>query len=173
MKKPFKPDFLPIMLTDREIIEVLKIENEARAKVEKFNSMLERSPVKRELLMLFSLNESVQSTRIEGTQASFSDVIKAEVTGEKNKNIIEVLNYFEALKQAEALLERIPICNRMFFELHKTLLTDGRGQNRSPGEYRKVQNFVGPTNNIKDATYIPPEPQLLHEYMHNLEQYKR
>ncbi len=171
MKKPFRPDFLPIKLTDREIIEVLKIENEARTKIERFNSILERSPIKRELLMLFTMNESVQSTRIEGTQASFSDVIKAEATGKKNKDTVEVLNYFEALKQVEVLLDQIPISNRMFFKLHKTLLTDSRGRNRSPGEYRKVQNFVGPTNNIKDATYIPPEPHLVYEYMHNLERY--
>lgn len=171
MKKPFKPNFLPVELTDREIIEILKIENEARARIEKFNSILERSPIKRELLMLFSMSESIQSTRIEGTEASFSEVMMVGATGKKNEDIVEVLNYFEAIKQAEILLENMPISNRMFCKLHETLLRNSRGQNRSPGEYRKSQNFLGPTSNIKDATYIPPEPFAVPDYMANLERY--
>lgn len=171
MKKPFNPEFLPIKLDSSDIIEILKLEAEARANVEKFNSILERSVIKRELLVLFSLNESVQSTKIEGTQASFSEVMESEVTGNKNKDITEVLNYFKGLKEAEYLLKKIPISTRMFLKLHETILMDSRGQHRSPGSYRKIQNFIGPTNNIKDATYIPPEPNLIPEYMSNLEEY--
>ena len=171
MNKPFEPDFLPIKLTEREIIDILKLEVKAANKIASFSSVLERSPIKRELLMLFSMNESIQSTRIEGTQTSFTDVMEAEVTGERNKDIVEVVNYFDALKQAEELLKRIPICTRMFYELHKTLLEGSRGRHRSPGEYRKIQNFIGPTSNIKDATYIPPSPDLVHRYMENLEKY--
>lgn len=171
MKKPFEPSFLPIKLADRDIIDILKLEAEVGSKIARFNSILGRSPIKKELLMLFSMTESVQSTRIEGTQTSFSDVMEAEVTGETNKDIVEVLNYFNALKQAEELLKNIPISTRMFYTLHRTLLLDSRGQNRSPGEYRRVQNFIGPTKNIKDATYIPPTPDLVHRYMDNLEKY--
>ena len=171
MKKPFKPEVLPIKLDSKDTIEILKLEVEARAKVEKFNSILERSVIKRELLMLFSMNESVQSTRIEGTQASFSEVMESEITGNRNKDITEVINYVEALNEAQDLLKQIPISTRMFLRLHDTLLKDSRGKNRSPGEYRKVQNHIGPTNKIEDATYIPPEPNLIKVYMSNLEKY--
>lgn len=171
MKKPFEPNFLPIKLDSSDTIEILKLEAEARSRVEKFNSILERSVIKRELLILFSLNESVESTRIEGTQASFSKVMESEVTGNVNKDIVEVLNYVEALTEAQELLKRIPISTRMFFKLHETLLKDGRGGNRSPGTYRKTQNYIGPTSKIEDATYIPPEPNLVEGYMSNLEKY--
>lgn len=50
-------------------------------------------------------------------------------------------------------------------------MKDARGSTGLIGEYRKVQNFIGPTNDIKDAQYIPPEPQKVPKYMHNLEQY--
>lgn len=171
MRKPFKPNYLPIELNSADTIEILKLEGEARARVERFNSILERSIIKKELLMLFSMNESVQSTKIEGTQASFSDVMESEVTGNKNKDITEVFNYFDALTKAEDLLKQIPISTRMFLKLHEIILKDSRGQNRSPGSYRKIQNFIGPTNKIEDATYIPPEPTLVAEYMTNLEKY--
>lgn len=171
MKKPFEPNFLPIKLTNSETIEILKLEGEARARIERFNSILERSIIKKGLLMLFSLNESVQSTKIEGTQVSFSEVMESEITGEKNKDVVEVLNYFEALVEAQDLLNRIPISTRMFFKLYETILGDSRGGNRSPGSYRKIQNYIGPTSKIEDATYIPPEPNLVEAYMSNLEKY--
>lgn len=172
MKKPFKPSFLPIKLNSQDTIEILKLEIEARARLEKFNSILERSVIKRELLMLFSMNESVQSTRIEGTQATFSEVIEAGITGNSSKGITEVLNYFGTLNRAESLLKKIPISTRMFLNLHETILRDSRGQNRSPGTYRKIQNFIGPEGcKIENATYIPPEPHMIGEYMSNLEKY--
>ena len=172
MKKPFKPKFLPIKLNSQDTIEILKLESEARARVEKFNSILERSVIKRELLMLFSMSESVQSTRIEGTQASFSEVIESEVTGNSSKDITEVMNYFDTLNRAENLLKQIPISTRMFLNLHETILKSSRGQNRSPGTYRKIQNFIGPEGcKIEDTTYIPPEPNMIGEYMTNLEKY--
>lgn len=171
MKIPFKPKLLPIDMDYKDLIEILKLESEARAKVEKFNSILERSVIKKELLMLFSINESIQSTRIEGTQASFSEIIEAEATGKRNKDIIEVGNYFEALSKATTLLKENPISTRMFLKLHEIILKDSRGGNRSPGEYRKVQNFIGPTSRKEDATYIPPEPQFINQYMSNLEKY--
>lgn len=171
MKAPFVPNYLPVRLDVGDIIEILRLEVDASAKVEKFNAILERSEIKSELLMLFSLKESVQSTKIEGTQASFSDVMEAEITGKKTEDTVEVVNYFEALSKAGSLLKEIPISTRMFFELHKILLKNSRGENRSPGSYRKVQNFIGPTSKIEDAVYIPPEPQLVDEYMSNLERY--
>lgn len=171
MKKPFEPNLLPIKLKDKDVVDILKLEIEARAKIEKFNSILERSIIKKELLLLFSLKESVESTRIEGTQASFSEVIESEATGDKTKDTEEVWSYFEGLKQAQYLMTQIPISTRLFLKVHETILENGRGEHRNPGSYRTVQNFIGPTSDIKDASYIPPEPQYISKYMSNLEEY--
>lgn len=171
MKKPFRPRLLPINLSAEDIIDIMKLETEARVKIERYNSILERSPIKEEIFLIFSLDESLQSTRIEGTQATFDEVISSEISGEKGNDVIEVLNYMTALGKGVELLKVLPISTRLILELHKILLKDARGESRNPGEYRKVQNFIGPTSKIEDATYIPPEANLIPEYMSNLEKY--
>jgi Fic family protein len=91
----------------------------------------------------------------------------------KTIDIQEVLNYSEALRIGENLIARIPLSTRLIKEMHKILLSgEVRGKNRSPGEYRSIQNFIGPEGcTIQNASYIPPEPQLVPEYMSNLEKY--
>jgi Fic family protein len=66
-----------------------------------------------------------------------------------------------------------PISTRLFKALHTTLMSNHvRGSNRSPGEYRRIQNFIGPEGcTLETATFVPPEPQLVDHYMGNLEQY--
>ncbi|MCT4564378.1 MAG: Fic family protein [Maledivibacter sp.] len=171
MLKPFTPNYLPISLSEDNIIYLYKLTIDARVKIERFNSLLERSIISDEALVFFSLHESIESTRIEGTQTTFSQIMESDITGESNNDIQEVKNYLDALEYGKQKLKLIPISTRMFFELHSIILKDSRGQNRSPGEYRKIQNFIGPTSNIKDATYIPPEPNLISDYMSNLEKY--
>lgn len=170
-KKPFRPMKLPVQLSDKDIIEILHLEADVRAGIQEFNSILERSVLKEELLMMFSLVESVQSTKIEGTQASFSEVLESEIKGSENKDVREVKNYFEGLKKGRELLKNIPISTRMILQIHEIILKGSRGQDRNPGNYRQIQNFIGPTNKIDDATYIPPEANLIPEYMSNLENY--
>lgn len=171
MLKPFEPQFLPISLANEDIIHLYKLATETRVKIERFNLLLERSPVSEAALMFFSLNESIESTKIEGTQATFSDIMEAEITGRTNNDIQEVNNYFDAINHGKERLNVLPISTRLFHELHSIILKDSRGENRSPGEYRKIQNFIGPSNSIKDATYIPPEPSKIDLYMSNLEKY--
>ncbi|NLB33916.1 MAG: Fic family protein [Tissierellia bacterium] len=171
MKRPFYPKYLPVNIPLESLLEILKIETDARVKIERYNSILERSPIREEIFLMFSLDESLQSTRIEGTQATFDEVISSEITGDKRVDIIEVRNYLEALTQGVELLKIFPISTRILLELHKIILSNARGENRNPGEYRKVQNFIGPTSRIEDATYIPPEANLLPDYITNLEKY--
>lgn len=171
MLKPFKPKLLPISLPSEDILKLYKYAIDARVKIERFNSLLERSIISEEALVFFSLNESIQSTKIEGTQTTFSEIMESDITGETNNDIQEVRNYLDALTFGKDKLKQLPISTRLFFELHSIILRDSRGRNCSPGEYRKIQNFIGPTSNIKDAAYIPPEPHVIPEYMSNLEKY--
>lgn len=91
----------------------------------------------------------------------------------KNSDTTEVLNYYRALIYGERELKSIPLSTRMFKELHKILLSDNvRGRNRTPGEFRSIQNFIGPDGcTIKTTSFVPPEPQLVNEYISNLENY--
>lgn len=171
MKRPFNPKLLQIELSAQDSMEILKLEIEARVKIERCSQMLNNSVIQKEILMMFSLDESIQSTKIEGTRATYDEVMESEITGTPKKDVQEVLNYFDALSLGTELLRIIPLSTRLILQLHSTILQDSRGENRSPGEYRKIQNFIGPNNKIEDASYIPPEPQKIHEYMSNLEKY--
>lgn len=171
MKRPFVPNKLPITLTSDEIISLLKLALDARVKIQEFNTLLDRSIISDTIISYFSMHESIESTKIEGTQATFNDVMASELSGEQSNDVQEVVNYLEALIYGRQKLSTLPISTRLFHELHSIILNNSRGQNRSPGEFRRIQNFIGPTSDIKDATYIPPEPQLISEYISNLEQY--
>ena len=95
--------------------------------------MLDRNIISNDLIWLFSLNESVQSTRIEGTQTTFDEVMEADITQKFNLDTLEVKNYIDALTKGEILLRIIPISTRMILELHREILRDGRG--KKLGEY--------------------------------------
>lgn len=171
MKKPFTPKYLPFENENEIKLNTSDKLIEARLKIKEFDILLEKSPVGEIALNLFSMNESVQSTKIEGTQTTFTEFIESKVTGETNKDIQEVRNYIEALSIGTELLKTLPLSTRLFNELHKIILKNSRGANRSPGEYRKIQNFIGPTNRIEDASFIPPEPQKIEELIRNLENF--
>ena len=130
MKKAFVPELLPITLTPEDKFYLLRLALEARVKIERFNAMLERSVISEEVLMSFSLQESIQSTRIEGTQATFSEVLESNITGRKGTDIQEVNNYLEALTTGRERLRYLPLSTRLFLELHSIILQDSRG-NRS------------------------------------------
>ena len=140
-----------------------------------YETLLNKSKLNLGLLLgPITLQESVLSTRIEGTQVTIDDVFEYEADeSKKNSDIQEVINYSDALRTGEYLLSSLPISTRLIKELHKILLQgDVRGKSRTPGEFRKIQNFIGPSGcTIETASYVPPEPQRVDEYMSNLENY--
>lgn len=120
------------------------------------------------------LTESLQSSKIEGTQATIDEVLESDINNDKkNIDVNEVLNYYKALLYGEKRLKEIPISTRLIKELHEILLSENvRGKNKSPGEYRRTQNYIGPQGcTIKTATFVPPEPQLVDEYISDLENF--
>jgi Fic family protein len=88
--------------------------------------------------------EAVSSSRIEGTQASVTEVFDAVVTGEaKRDDIREVRNYISALEHGARRMQRddFPISLRLIREMHEILLTGVRGQDKTPGEFRRTQKL--------------------------------
>lgn len=173
-KKPFIPSELP--LGDK--INPLLFMNDlikANTKIGIYNTLLNQSKINKRLLIApIALQEAVLSTKIEGTQVTVDDVLESRVDEKATtEDVQEVFNYTDALLAGRVLLDRLPISSRLIKELHKKLL-DGnvRGNNRCPGEFRKIQNYIGPEGcDIKTASFIPPEPQLVEEYISNLEKY--
>lgn len=103
--------------------------------------------------------EAVASSRIEGTQASVTEVFDAAVTGESRRDDIrEVANYITALQHGlKRLNEDFPLSLRLIREMHRILLTDVRGQDKTPGEFRRTQNWISsPDNRPSTARFVPP-----------------
>ena len=174
MNKPYEPFKLPI----DNIIDINKFINElieANKLLGIYDVLLKKSKVNPNLLLTpITLHEAIQSTRIEGTQVTLDEMLEYAVDeSKKNTDIEEVVNYSMALRSGERFLQRIPISTRLIREMHKILLPgDVKGNNGNPGEFRSIQNFIGPQGcTIENASYIPPEPQLVPEYMSNLEKY--
>lgn len=123
----------------------------------------------------FVRREAVLSSRIEGTQASLSDLVLFEVAPEAGappEDVLEVSNYVRALAFARDRLTELPLSLRLIRETHARLLDGVRGANRQPGEFRKVQNWIGaPGSRPADARFVPPPPDELSTCLDQLEKY--
>src|SRR5208337_3753079 len=110
----------------------------------------------------FVRREAVLSSRIEGTQASLSDLFFFEAAPTQHRepyDVREVANYVDALEYGLKRIETLPFSIRLIRELHEHLMAEVRGGDRAAGEFRRQQNWIGPEGcKIDDATYIPPPP---------------
>lgn len=174
MKKPY----IPFTFPNDELIDKVSLFNKvikANKEIAIYNEKLKNSKIRPSLLMdLFSLKEALESSKIEGTQATMDEILEYR-SDDKNvtDDIKEVINYHIALQEGVSDLERLPISSRLIKNLHKTLLGGGvRGGGKTPGEFRTIQNYIGTQGcTLENASYIPPEPQLVNSYMSNLEKF--
>jgi Fic family protein len=125
------------------------------------------------LIRPYLLREALSSTRIEGTQASLADVFEAEASGEPpNADVEEVLNYIDALEWGLGQLGELPFGVRLIREMHRRLLSGVRGRERTPGEFRSTQNWVGESGStIETARFVPPPPVELPALLADWERY--
>jgi len=123
----------------------------------------------------FKRREAVLSSRIEGTQASLSDLVLFEVrqaSAAPGSDVIEVANYVAALEYGLSRRATLPLSKRLIAEMHGILMRGVRSQDRTPGLYRTTQNWIGPPGcTLRDATFIPPPPEQLHECLDELERF--
>ena len=135
----------------------------ANAALAKYAGVLHGIPNPNVLLSPLTAQEAVLSSRIEGTQATLGEVLEFEAEGDpddestpKKADIREVLNYRTALREASALLDDLPLSQRLIKRTHEVLMKGVRGRNRAPGEYRRIPNWIGPEGcPIEQARFIP------------------
>jgi Fic family protein len=133
----------------------------AAAAVARYDGMLAAVPNPDLLLAPLTTQEAVLSSRIEGTQATMGEVLEFEAgreapSPERREDIKEVLNYRAAMRAAERLMETLPLSQRVIREAHKVLLDGVRGQNKAPGDYRRIPNWIGPEGaGIESARFVP------------------
>lgn len=174
-KQPFIPPKLPVKIDYNPLIDHI---TKAHRAIASLDALLSALPNPKLLGRTLQTKEAVLSSKIEGTQASMNDVFEYEASpdkkgdSEKKKDVHEIINYRKALDVGVRELERMPLSENLIKKLHATLLASGRGQNKAPGEFRKLQVYIGrPGASIDEASYIPPPAQEIIPLFSNLEKY--
>jgi Fic family protein len=121
---------------------------------------------------MYVRKEALLSSQIEGTQATLDDVLDPLLDENANRNVADVINYIKASEFAIKRLQELPLCNRLIKETHAVLMEGVRGQEKNPGEFRYSQNWIGGQGStLKNARYIPPNPEDMNEAISDLEKY--
>lgn len=168
----FKPNPLPPVpeiLLDEEIVKLVVDANRQLAKLDTASQLISNADL---FISMYVRKEALISSQIEGTQCTLDDVLDPEVDMNANLDVSDVVNYVKATQYAIQRLENLPLCCRLMKEVHEKLMEGVRGQDKTPGEFRHSQNWIGPANcSLKDARYIPPNVQDMEEAMSDLERY--
>ena len=150
----------------------------ASAAIARYDGILEAIPNPLLLLTPLTTEEAVLSSRIEGTQATVLEVLESEGGGrvpdsvDRQRDIQEVLNYISALQAAEKLLDTYPLSQTVVKQSHAILLQGVRGERKSPGEYRRIANWIGPPHcTIDEARFVPIGAHELPDAMSTWEKY--
>ena len=174
-KNPFNLPKLPPKINYEPLIDHIIRAHRAIAGLD---SLLGALPNPNLLGRTMQTKEAVESSKIEGTQATINEVLEYEARAEKKddtikkRDINEVINYRQALDLGVKSLKTVPISENLVKKIHATLLKSGRGANKAPGEFRKVQVYIGkPGADISEASYIPPTANEIIPLFSNLEKY--
>jgi cell filamentation protein, protein adenylyltransferase len=171
--RPLPPD--PPVLITADLQRLLDRANQALGRLDGITLLL---PDPDQFLYSYVRKEAVLSSQIEGTQSSLSDLLLFEADaapGVPVSDAQETSNYIAAMNRGLDLIKsgELPICNRLFREVHGTLLRSGRGSEKTPGRFRREQNWIGGSR-PSSARYVPPpwqevEPAMaeLEEFLHN------
>ncbi|HBH99136.1 MAG: Fic family protein [Lachnospiraceae bacterium] len=172
MYQSFKPNPLPPIPEiemDGEIVKLLVDANKQLVKLDTASQLISNADL---FISMYVRKEALISSQIEGTQCTLDDVLDPEVEANANLDVSDVINYVKATQYALKRLERLPLCCRLIREIHEVLMENVRGQDKTPGEFRHSQNWIGPANcSLKDARYIPPNVEDMQTAMSDLEKY--
>ena len=168
----FVPSALPPRIEwDDELVMALSRADIALCELSGLGSQL---PNPHLLISPYLRQEAVLSSRIEGTQASLSDLLIDELRPDSSNrgDVAEVRNYVRAMEHGMSRLSELPLSLRLVREIHGVLLEGVRGECATPGEFRRSQNWIGrPGSTIDTADYVPPPPDEMLEALGDWERF--
>lgn len=165
--QPLPPQ--PGIEIDAEMRELLI---DAHKKLALLEGLSDRIPNKDLFISMYVRKEALVSSQIEGTQCTLEDVLNPEIDENVNADVSDVVNYVRAIRFAIGRMEQLPLCNRLIRETHAVLMNSVRGGDKTPGEFRTSQNWIGGAGStLRSARYIPPNPQDMAACMSDFEQF--
>ncbi len=171
---PYVPQSLP--LAGLDFARLIRKIGPANAALARYDGLLQSAINPRVMLSPLTNREAVLSSKIEGTQATVDEVLEYEAGmefgREKVQDIQEIVNYRKALTLAtEALADR-PLTLSLIRSMHAVLMDSVRGADKTPGQFRVNQNWLGPDGcEIDQATFVPPSPLQLLDHLEAFERY--
>jgi Fic family protein len=129
------------------------------------------------LIRPYLRREAMLSSLIEDTYAEVEELLLFDVSPEsasEKPSVREVANYILALETGLKRIGDLPISTRLIKELHAILLQTVRGgdSSKTPGEYRRSQNWIGrPGSTLNTASFVPPPPHVLGDILSAWENY--
>ncbi|MGT2454077.1 Fic family protein [Cupriavidus basilensis] len=152
------------------LLERLSLAERALGRLDGITMLIPRQDL---FLYMYVRKEAVLSSQIEGTQSTLSDLLRFETeaqAGQPIDDIREVSNYVDAMMYGLERLETFPLSLRLIREMHARLLKSGRGGTKSPGEFRRSQNWIGGTR-PGNALFVPPPVNELDACLDALERF--
>lgn len=168
----FRPNPLPpeppIEMSNEMIAKLV----DANRKLATLDGLSSRIPNMDLFVSMYVRKEALLSSQIEGTQCTLDDILNPFAEENTNLNVSDVVNYIRAEEFAINRLQTLPLCNRLIKETHAVLMKGVRGQEKNPGEFRYSQNWIGGQGStLRNARYIPPNPEDMINAMSDLEKY--
>jgi len=171
----FRPDSLPPELDAEGLISPLANATQALGRLHGIGPRVGSREV---LIEPFMRKEALESSQIEGTHATLSDIYayeadqKALIDEDRRQGTQEVVNYLSALTHGlSAITADEPITVDLLRQMHDRLLSGVRGEETNPGELRTTQNYIGTKPYIENARYVPPPPNLVPKLLDDLVEY--
>lgn len=172
--KAFHPSSLPPAPPIAYDDELIRLLSDADQRVGRLDAMADVLPDADLFLAMYIRQEALLSSRIEGTECTLDDIIVSDLspTAPTNLDVGEVVNYIAALDHGIARLPALPLSNRLMREVHEVLLRTGRGSDKTPGEFRRTQNWIGPQGcTIAEASFVPPPVHIMQDSLSDLEKF--
>lgn len=172
--KSFVPAPLPPKPTIQYDQELINLLSEANRELGRLDGIAVTLPNPDLFVAMYVKKEAVLSSQIEGTQASLVDILEFGIEQDKRlpQDIGEVVNYVDAMNYGLERLQSLPLSLRLIKEIHHILLNNTRGAEKSPGDFRNSQNWIGSAGStLSTATFIPPNVEDMKQAMGELELY--
>jgi Fic family protein len=142
--------------------------------VAELNALAKSIPNASLFIYMYVRKEALLSSQIEGTQSSFADLMLFEHDQKPDvaiEDVEEVSHYVSAIHYGlERIKEGFPLSLRLIREIHQVLLSGGRGIHKSPGQFRRSQNWIGGSR-PGNALFVPPSPEYLKDCLSDFEKF--
>lgn len=172
--KAFQPAALPPSPSIDYDDALIRLLSEADQRIGRLDALANALPDADLFLAMYVRQEALLSSRIEGTECTLDEIIASDLSPSApiNLDVGEVVNYVAALGHGIARLSELPLSNRLLREVHEVLLRTGRGSDKTPGEFRRTQNWIGrPGCTLADASFVPPPVHIMQDALSDLEKF--